>query len=232
MVMKSRMPPETVKEDAAGGVNIGDPFRLQDGDPASFHHREFNQSGYLGDDELFDFVESTDEHGEKIWHVQTKEPLDFESKRTHKFLITAATRPQTVQADQIVVTVNVENVNEAPTFADGAAGSRDILESQPAGTNIGEPIAATDPDITTANPTDVNPDTATVDSLVYSLSGDDAASFTIDATGQLKTTFPLDYEDPQNTDHTYNVIVTVSDSEFSVDIPGHYQRAGHCCCLC
>ena len=58
---------------------------------------------------------------------------------------------------------------------------------------IGEPVAAADPD---------------GDTLTYSLSGDDAGSFEIDAsTGQLWSNAPLDYE----TQAVYTVVVSVRD---------------------
>ena len=63
--------------------------------------------------------------------------------------------------------------------------------------NIGTPITATD---------------AENDTLTYTLSGTDAASFTIDnTTGQLKTEAALDYE----TKTTYTVTITVSDGSLT-----------------
>ena len=73
-------------------------------------------------------------------------------------------------------------VNRAPVFedADGSAiteTARAIAEDAAPGTNIGEPVAATDPDD---------------DTLTYSLGGDDAASFAIDpSTGQLTTAYRI-----------------------------------------
>ena len=72
--------------------------------------------------------------------------------------------------------------NTAPLFPlqDGDADQeREVAENTPAGTNLGAPIAASDSDV-----------------LTYSLSGDDAASFSINrATGQLSTKAALDFED-------------------------------------
>ena len=89
-------------------------------------------------------------------------------------------------------------LNRAPVFedADGSAlteTARAIAEDAAVGTNIGEPVAATDPDD---------------DTLTYSLSGDDAASFAIDAsTGQLRTATTLNHE----TRASYSVTVTATD---------------------
>ena len=89
-------------------------------------------------------------------------------------------------------------VNRAPVFedADGNAiteTARVIAEDAAPGANIGEPVAARDPD---------------EDTLTYSLSGDDAASFAIDpSTGQLTTNTALDHE----TQASYSVTVTATD---------------------
>ena len=73
---------------------------------------------------------------------------------------------------------------------------RAIAENVPADINIGSAVAATDPEKSI---------------LTYTLGGTDAASFSIDdATGQLKTTAALDYEDKD----TYSVTITVSDGSF------------------
>ncbi len=83
--------------------------------------------------------------------------------------------------------------NSAPEFTTDIA-TRTVEENTSAGENIGKPVTATDPD--------------SGDTLTYSLSGVDAASFDIDtATGQLKTLAALDYE----TKNSYSVIVSVHD---------------------
>ena len=83
--------------------------------------------------------------------------------------------------------------NQAPAFSEGARTTREIPEKTPEGTNIGDPIAATDAD---------------KDNLTYSLGGMDAASFTLDTgTGQLKTKAELDFE----LKYTYSLAVSVSD---------------------
>ena len=83
-------------------------------------------------------------------------------------------------------------VNNAPEFA-AATDTRTVAENTAAGEDIGAPVAATDADD---------------DTLTYSLSGDDMASFTIDAgTGQLMTSAALDFE----TQASYTVEVTASD---------------------
>ena len=100
----------------------------------------------------------------------------------------------------ITVTIEVTTAlpNRAPVFSEGTSASRSVAENTPAGQNVGIPVSATD----------ANSD----DTLTYSLSGADAASFDIvPDTGQLRTRAALDYE----TDSRYSVMVTVSDGELT-----------------
>ena len=70
----------------------------------------------------------------------------------------------------------------APIFTDGDSTSRSVAEDTATGNNIGSVVAATDAD--------------DGDTLTYTLSGTDAASFSIDSTsGQLQTLAALNYED-------------------------------------
>ena len=90
-----------------------------------------------------------------------------------------------------------------PEFVTGA-GTRSVPENTPPGVNIGDPISATDDDETGDDAIEFG------NTLTYSLSGTDAASFEIDeATGQLITKAPLDEE----TKSSYSVTVTVDDGE-------------------
>ena len=92
-------------------------------------------------------------------------------------------------------------VNSAPAFPSTEDGRRDVPENSAGGTTIGAPVAATD----------LNAGDATVnDPLAYSLTGTDAASFTIDAgTGQLQVgqDLELDFEGTRS----YRVTVQVTD---------------------
>ena len=93
------------------------------------------------------------------------------------------------------VNINLTNVNEAPAFS-GASVARRIGEDAAGGTAVGAPVTATDPDAG--------------DALSYSISGNDAASFSIVAsTGQISvaTGAALDYQ----TKPTYSVTVTATD---------------------
>ena len=118
----------------------------------------------------------------------------------------------------ITVIITVTDVNEAPSkpaehFGPGTPANtapqfldanddvatstyRMVAENTAAGTDIGDPVAATDVD--------------SGDSLTYELGGTDAASFAIDAeTGQIATSAALDYE----TKMEHMVTVTATDDE-------------------
>ena len=91
-----------------------------------------------------------------------------------------------------------------PEFPSTETGQRSTTEG-PQGRNVGAPVTAIDPDNLLA---------PNAQPLTYTLSGTDAAHFTIDsATGQLKNTSILDYEDPvdADTNNAYEVKVMVSD---------------------
>ena len=102
-----------------------------------------------------------------------------------------------VKSSNLPLTVINVLSNSAPVFTDGTSATRTIAENTASGVNIGSPVSATD---------------ANNDTLTYSLSGTDAASFDIDTTnGQLQTQAALDYE----TKSSYMVTVTVSDGDLT-----------------
>ena len=69
-------------------------------------------------------------------------------------------------------------MNSAPVFPSTENGQREVEENSASSTAVGAPVAATDLNAG---------DSAVNDPLVYSLTGTDAASFTIDAgTGQMR----------------------------------------------
>ena len=85
--------------------------------------------------------------------------------------------------------------NNAPEFTEGSNGHRSVSENTESGVNIGNPVSATDAD---------------GDTLLYTLGGPDASSFSIDiGTGQLRTSAGLDYEEKV----TYYVIMDVYDGK-------------------
>ena len=99
------------------------------------------------------------------------------------------------EIEEIADSAAPQTTNTAPVFTDGATTTRSIAENTAAGQNIGTAIAATDADN---------------DTLTYTLSGTDAAVFSIvSTTGQLQTNAALDYE----TKNAYAVTITVADGE-------------------
>ena len=95
------------------------------------------------------------------------------------------------------LTPSVPTPAMAPEFTEGSSATRAIAENTQLSVNIGTPVAATDADN---------------DALTYTLSGPDAAAFSMDpTTGQLRTHAALDYE----TKSTYIVAITVSDRTFT-----------------
>ena len=101
-----------------------------------------------------------------------------------------------ILADPLVSALS-GGVNATPSFPGIDPTFRSVPENSPAGTVVGDPVAATDPD--------------DGDTLAYSLTDIDAASFTIDSSGQIKVAegTGLDYEGKT----TYEVTVNVSDGK-------------------
>ena len=129
--------------------------------------------------------------------------LDYETETSYSVMVMA--EDSFGATASIMVTINVEDVDEAPeitlvtdaranqepTFPSGTA-MRDVAENTAAGMNIGAPVEAMDADD---------------DTLTYSVSGMD---FAIDsATGQLMTMSALDYE----TKTSYAVTVMATDDD-------------------
>ena len=125
--------------------------------------------------------------------------LDHEAGGVYSVLVTVTNG--TAKAD-IVVNITVTGVNEAPIFNYTTPAERSVPENSPADTLVGRPVTATDPED---------------DELAYSLAGDDAAYFNIDAsTAQITVTsgVSLDHEAEAN----YSVIVTVTDGTAAATI--------------
>ena len=172
----------SVAENSVRGVNIGDPVSATDadGDTLTYSLSDIDAS-------KFSIISSSGQ-------LQTREALDYESKTS--YAVTVAVSDSFGGSDSISVTINVTDVqeNRAPMFTEGVSTTRTVAENTEAGSNIGDAVSATDQD---AN-----------DRLTYTLSGIDAAAFSIDrTTGQIKTKASLDYE----TKNTYSVSLTVSD---------------------
>ncbi|NDD14293.1 MAG: cadherin repeat domain-containing protein [Betaproteobacteria bacterium] len=87
------------------------------------------------------------------------------------------------------LTISVSNVNEAPSISSASAGT--VAENAPPSTVVYQ-AQASDPDAG--------------DTLIYSLTGTDAALFEIDAQGALRLKASANYEAKNN--YTLNVVAT------------------------
>ena len=177
----------TVEENTSTDTNIGSAISATDEDEPA------NTLTYtLGGAEAatFDVVSTSGQ-------IKTKADLDYETKSSYTVMVTVSDGNL---SDTITVTINVTDVaevaNEPPEFSDGANATRSIPENTAVGSNVGAAFTATDPD---------NGDTVN-----YSLSGTDAASFSVgSSTGQLTTAVTFDYE----TKTSYEVVITASDGK-------------------
>ena len=107
--------------------------------------------------------------------------------------VTYTDRRGSGKSAEAVTSGPVPSENRRPLFPSTEDGQRTVAENTRAGVNIGDPVAAEDPE---------------GDTLTYSLSGTDAGAFTIiTSTGQLRTEEALDFETKSN----YSVTVEVHD---------------------
>ncbi len=174
----------SIAENTASGTNIGSAVAATDknsGDTLAYS---------LGGTDAASFSIDT-----TSGQLQTAASLDYETKNSYS--VTVGVSDGNNRSDSITVTITVKDpaqYNNPPQFSEGTTTTRNVFENSPAGTDIGNPVAATDAD--------------TGDTLTYSLGGTDVASFTIDSTtGQLRTAAALDYE----TQTIYTVTVNVFD---------------------
>ncbi len=124
--------------------------------------------------------------------TETSVPLDVGSN----VITIEVTRPDDPLTPHIYTVTVTRQPNTPPAFDEGAAATRGVAENTGTGVDIGDPVAATDPD--------------SGDTLTYSLDAAGAESFDIDASsGQLRTKAALDYE----TENSYSVTMSVSDGK-------------------
>ena len=172
----------SVAENTGPGTDIGDPVTATDPDTDD----TLTYSLVGGDASSFGIDSSSGQ-------LKTKAALDYESKNSYR--VTVRANDGNGGTADISVTISVTDVNEPPTFNEGTAAGRSILESAQANTNIGSRIAATDPE---------------GDALTYTLAGADSNAFSIDtSTGQLRTRVGLD----RSVKSSYAFTVSVRDSK-------------------
>ncbi len=170
-----------VAENAAAGTNVGDPVMATDANKDTLTYGISGESDYFAIDS---------ESGQ----ITTKVSLDHEAMDSHEITVTAS---DGIFTAQVMVTINVTDVEEAPMFSAETA-ELSVAENSEAGTNVGDPVTASDGD---------------GDELTYSLDEMGDMYFDIDAMGQITVGegAMLDYE----TATSHSVTVTASDGELS-----------------
>ena len=185
-----------VAENTKTGDNAGDPVKAEDAD---YDTLTYSRTGGADMDKF-----GIDDETGQI--TVGSAMLDYEGgTRSYEVEVTAS--DPFGKSDTTMVTIEVTDVNEKPTFGPApvaptnnapefaaATDTRGVAENTAAGMDIGAPVEASDADAG--------------DTLTYTLGGADMASFDIDsATGQIMTKAALDYE----TKGSYTVDVTATD---------------------
>ena len=182
----------TIAENTAAGTNIGDAVAATDANTGDT--LTYTLSGT--DAASFSIVSTSGQ-------LQTSAALDYETKASYS--VTVGVSDGNGGTGSIAVTINVTDANDAPVFSEDST-TRRVTENMPVGQKVGAPVTATDQD-QQADPNDPSQLIAK-DTLTYSLSGTDAASFSIVSTsGQLKTKTVLDHEEKAS----YSVTVSAAD---------------------
>ena len=119
---------------------------------------------------------------------------DYESQSRYE-LVLVFTKDNNNEVINIPINIDVNDIDEAPSLTTTLAAAN-FTESSAVGTTI---MTASAPD----------PEGGTI---TYSLSGTDAAKFTIDADGTVKIASLLDYETKDN----YSITVTATDGTHSL----------------
>ncbi len=180
----------TLAENTAGGENVGLPLTATDPDEDTL---TYSLSGE--DADSFDLNAATGQ-------LLTKEGVSYDYENKSTYAVTVAAEDGGHAVATIAVTVNLTDVeevppNNAPVFDEGDSATRTLAENTAGGENVGLPLTATDPD---------------EDTLAYSLTGEDADSFDLNAaTGQLTTREGAAYD--YEAKSTYAVTVTAEDPE-------------------
>ena len=186
----------SVPENTAEGEPVGDPVAPTDAD-----------SGDTLTYALAGTDASSFEIDTETGQIKTKAGVDLDyeaAQNTYSVTVSVHDGKDTAgntedppkQDDTVEVTIAVTDVNEPPAFADDAPLSIEVAENTATNRDIGNPYTATDPDAG--------------ETLTYSLSGTDAASFDIDtSSGQLKTKAELDHEAKDS----YRVTIQATDGK-------------------
>ncbi len=178
----------SLPENSGASVNVGLPLTATDQDGNTL---TYTLSGT--DADSFDINASTGQ-------LLTKQGVSYDLETKASYTVTVGVSDGTV-SDTIVVTVNLTDANDAPTFSEGDSTTRSLPENSGANVNVGNPLTATDQDN---------------DTLTYTLGGTDAAAFEIVASsGQLRTKSGVSYD--YEAKPSYSVTVTATDPDNAAD---------------
>ena len=175
----------SIDEGTAANTNIGAPLT------ADFADLSISLTYQLGGTDGGDFAIDA-----ATGQLRTKSALSRGTKDTYQVRVVADDGIDGNGNEDIFVTIRVTRagVNDPPYFS-AASAARSVAEGTQAGSAIGAPVAATDPE---------------GDTLTYTLGGTDVADFDIDsATGQIKTKSALDYDNKD----LYQLEVEASDGK-------------------
>ena len=126
----------SVAEATASGTDIGSPLTATDadGDTLTYSLGGTDASSYAIDS--------------STGQLETSAELDYSTKNAYEVTVTASDGND--GSDSITVTINVTEVsttdNNAPVFGDGESTTRSVASDASQGTDIGNPITATDAD--------------------------------------------------------------------------------------
>ena len=193
-----------VVENTAASTNIGSPVAANDPESDTLTYSLFGV-----DSDQFDIEPSTGQisvGGTTTFDIES--PSDSNADNVYELAVMvtdnqdAEGNPDDSVDAEIGVKITVTDVNEPPEF-DSAALELEVAENYEAGTNVGDPILAIDPESAT---------------LTYSLSGADSNLFDIESSsGQISVgaETALDYESPSDSggDSVYELVVQVTDGQ-------------------
>ena len=193
-----------VVENSVASTNVGGPVAANDPESDMLTYSILGQDSDLfeiepstgqisvGTGTTFDIESPSDSNADNVYElaVQVTDGQDAEGS------------PDDSVDAEIAVEITIAGVNEPPMF-ELAAIELDVDENPPANTDIGDPIAATDPESAT---------------LTYSLSGADSDLFEIESSsGQISVGAGtvLDFESPSDADgdNNYELVVQVTDGQ-------------------
>ena len=203
-----------VDENMPAGMNVGNPIAAtdDDGDDLLYTLTSGDPTAAIGtkkDADRFTIDERTGQ-------IKTKDPLDFEvvvddpnadvtNNDTYEVMVTA-TDPS-LAAKTVLVSIRVQDLNEAPDFGDDAPTKLRITENQASIVVDDETEAGGNLDGYTAMDKD------TEDTRTYSLGGDDASAFALDEANAVLT-FPVtDTAGPDfESKSSYSIIIKATDA--------------------